>query len=199
MSSYDPTDGLFVAQFERPDELEPIDIATLTPMQRALTVIDGTVTKFIEAYAMEAVEVTTLGQSVQTLAGSQDWLEVDAGRDVLARHVTLIGADSRMLYAYAVSLTNPAAIPRDIRAAMEVQGGSVGRILLGSRVEQRREVLWYGRESPDGLPDGIRGAYDGDLLTRAYRIITGGRPVIMIIEKFPLRDCAGPPELLETR
>ena len=197
MSSYDPTDGLFVAQFERPDELEPLDITTLTPMQRALAVIDGTVTKFLEAYTMEAVETTTLGQAVQTLDGSQDWLEVDAGHDVLARHVTLRGADSRMLYAYAISLTNPAAIPRDIRAAMEVQGGSVGRILLGSRVEQRREVLWYGREAPDGVPDEVRGEYDGDFLSRAYRIITGGRPVIMIIEKFPLHDCPGPASLLE--
>lgn len=197
MTAYDPTDGLFADQFERPAELGQIDVATLTPMQRVLIVIDGTVTKFLEAYTMEAIEVTTLGQSVQTLAGAQDWLEVDAGGDVLARHVTLTGADSGRLYAYAVSLTNPAAIPRDIRAAMEIQGGSVGRILLGSRVEQRREVLWYGRESPHGLPDEVRGAYDGDLLTRAYRIITGGRPVIMIIEKFPLRDCVGPARLQE--
>ena len=197
MACFDPTDGLFVAQFERPTELDPVDFASLSPMQRALMVIDGTVTKFIEAYMMEAVDVTTLGQSVQTLDGSQDWLEVDAGGDVVARHVTLSGADSQRLYAYAVSLTNSAAIPRDIRAAMEIQGGSVGRILLGSRVEQRREVLWYGRESPDGLPDEVRGVYDGDLLTRAYRIITGGRPVIMIIEKFPIGDCIGPRRLRE--
>lgn len=197
MSCFDPADGLFVAQFERPTELDPVDFATLSPMQRALMVIDGTVTKFLEAYTMEAIDVTTLGQSAQTLAGSQDWLEVDAGGDVLARHVTLTGADSHKLYAYAVSLTNGAAIPRDIRAAMEIQGGSVGRILLGSRVEQRREVLWYGRESPDGLPDEVRGVYDGGLLTRAYRIITGGRPVIMIIEKFPLRECVGSARLQE--
>lgn len=197
MSCFDPTDGLFVAQFERPNELDPVDFATLSPMQRALMVIDGTVTKFLEAYTMEAIDVTTLGQSAQTLKESQDWLEAEAGGDVLARHVTLTGADSHKLYAYAVSLTNGAAIPRDIRAAMEIQGGSVGRILLGSRVEQRREVLWYGRESPNGLPDEVRGVYDGDLLTRAYRIITGGRPVIMIIEKFPLRECVGPARLQE--
>lgn len=187
MAAFDPADGLFVAQFERPDELEPINMRALTPMQRALVVIDGTVTKFLEAYTMEPIEVTTLGQAEQTLEEAQEWLEVRAGRDVLARHVTLTGGYTGRLYAYAISLTNPHAIPRDIRAAMEIQGGSVGRILLSSRVEQRREVLWYGKESSDGLPDEVRSRYDGDLLSRAYRIVVEGRPVIMIIEKFPLR------------
>lgn len=187
MPSFDPTSGLFVAQFARPSNLRAVDLSTLSPIQRALLVIDGTVTKFLEAYTMEPIQVTTLGQAVQTVEGGQEWVEVKPGGDVLARHVTLTGARSRKLYAYAVSLTNPAAIPRDIRAAMEIQGGSVGRILLSSRVEQRREVLWYGCEPSDGLPDELRVAHSGDLLTRAYRIITGGRPVIVVIEKFPLR------------
>ena len=136
---------------------------------------------------MEPIETTTLGQAEQTLEAAQEWLDVRAGGDVLARHVTLTGAYSGRLYAYAISITNPHAIPRDIRAAMEIQGGSVGRILISSRVEQRREVLWYGRESSDGLPDDVRKLYDGDLLSRSYRIVVEGRPVIMIIEKFPLR------------
>lgn len=188
MAAFDPADGLFVAQFDRPDGLEPINMRALSPLQRALTVIDGTVTKFLEAYTMEPIEVTTLGQSEQTLESAQEWLEVRAGADVLARHVTLTGGYTRRLYAYAISLTNPHAIPRDIRAAMEIQGGSVGRILLSSRVEQRREVLWYGKESAEGLPHEVRELYDGDLLSRAYRIVVEGRPVIMIIEKFPLRN-----------
>lgn len=188
MAAFDPADGLFVAQFDRPRGLEPVNMRALSPMQRALMVIDGTVTKFLEAYTMEPIEVTTLGQAHQTLENAQEWLEVRAGGDVLARHVTLVGAYSGKLYAYAISLTNPHAIPRDIRAAMEIQGGSVGRILLSSRVEQRREVLWFGKESGDGLPEEVRSLYDGDVLSRAYRIVVEGRPVIMIIEKFPLRS-----------
>jgi chorismate-pyruvate lyase len=187
MAAFDPADGLFVAQFDRPAGLEPLNMRALPPMLRALAVIDGTVTKFLEAYMMEPIEVTTLGQAEQTLENAQEWLEMRAGNDVLARHVTLRGSYSKRLYAYAISITNPHAIPRDIRAAMEIQGGSVGRILLSSRVEQRREVLWYGRESADSLPDEVRTIYEGDLLSRAYRIVVEGRPVIMIIEKFPMR------------
>jgi chorismate-pyruvate lyase len=187
MAAFDPADGLFVAQFDRPDGLEPINMRALSPLQRALLVIDGTVTKFLEAYTMEPIEVTTLGQAEQTLENAQEWLEMRAGNDVLARHVKIMGSYTGRLYAYAISLTNPHAIPRDIRAAMEIQGGSVGRILLSSRVEQRREVLWFGRESAAALPAEIRAIYDGDVLSRAYRIVVDGRPVIMIIEKFPLR------------
>ena len=187
MAAFDPADGLFVAQFDRPAGLEPLNMRALPPMLRALAVIDGTVTKFLEAYMMEPIEVTTLGQAEQTLENAQEWLEMRAGNDVLARHVTLRGSYSKRLYAYAISITNPHAIPRDIRAAMEIQGGSVGRILLSSRVEQRREVLWYGKDSADSLPDEVRTIYEGDLLSRAYRIVVEGRPVIMIIEKFPMR------------
>ena len=187
MAAFDPADGLFVAQFDRPAGLEPLNMRALPPMLRALAVIDGTVTKFLEAYMMEPIEVTTLGQAEQTLENAQEWLEMRAGNDVLARHVTLTGSYSKRLYAYAISITNPHAIPRDIRAAMEIQGGSVGRILLSSRVEQRREVLWYGKDSADSLPDEVRTIYEGDLLSRAYRIVVEGRPVIMIIEKFPMR------------
>jgi chorismate-pyruvate lyase len=187
MAAFDPADGLFVAQFDRPDGLEPINMRALSPLQRALLVIDGTVTKFLEAYTMEPIEVTTLGQAEQTLENAQEWLEMRAGNEVLARHVKIMGAYSGRLYAYAISLTNPHAIPRDIRAAMEIQGGSVGRILLSSRVEQRREVLWFGKESAATLPTEVREIYDGDVLSRAYRIVVDGRPVIMIIEKFPLR------------
>jgi hypothetical protein len=48
--TFTPMSDLFVAQFTRPKHLEQINLRSLTPFQRALLVLDGTVTKFIEAY-----------------------------------------------------------------------------------------------------------------------------------------------------
>ncbi len=50
------------AQASRPPELDELDLRTLTPFQRALLVLDGTVTKFIEAYTMEPLDIIRLAQ-----------------------------------------------------------------------------------------------------------------------------------------
>lgn len=44
--SFDPFADLMVMQAARPPHWQPIDLRTLTPFQRALVSIDGTVTKF---------------------------------------------------------------------------------------------------------------------------------------------------------
>ena len=46
-SSFDPFADLMVMQAAKPQHWRPIDLRTLTPFQRALVSIDGTVTKFI--------------------------------------------------------------------------------------------------------------------------------------------------------
>ena len=60
LKQFDPLRDLAVAQFALPDELTPINMRTLSPFQRALLVIDGTVTKFIEAYKNEPIDVVRL-------------------------------------------------------------------------------------------------------------------------------------------
>ena len=88
--SFDPVQELLTAQTDRPPGLTPINLRTLSPFQRALLVIDGTVTRFIEAYTMERVQVVRLSQQEQALAAGHRWLEaprdtVVAGRQVLLR------------------------------------------------------------------------------------------------------------------
>ena len=50
---------LFVAQFAKPSDLEEMNLSQLTPFQRALLTIDGTVTQLIEAYTFSPVEVVS--------------------------------------------------------------------------------------------------------------------------------------------
>ena len=66
-SIFDPMNDLLTAQSSRPSHLRRVNLRTLTPFQRALMVIDGTVTKYIEAYMMEPVNVIRLGQSIRPL------------------------------------------------------------------------------------------------------------------------------------
>jgi chorismate-pyruvate lyase len=182
---FDPLSDLFVAQFAKPAQLGAVNLRALTPFQRALLVIDGTVTKFIEAYTLEPVETIRIGQERRRLSADQPWLEAAAGIEVLARSVYLKGKYSGTVHAYAISLVVPDRLPEPLRELLKDEAGSLGRILLDNRMETRRDVLWYGREPLQDLPDPIRHLVGGEVISRTYRIILGGQPVMLINEKFP--------------
>jgi len=48
--------------------------------------------------------------------------------------------------------------------------------------------LWFGRERLAEAPDRVASACDGDFLSRTYRVIADGRPLMMVTERFPLKN-----------
>ena len=182
---FDPTRDVFIAQSNRPAGIPDISLDILTPFQRALLVIDGTVTSFIEAYRMERVKIEKLGQEFRMMHEGHQWLELPAGGRVLERRVMLTGTDSGCLYADAKSLIVFERLPVDMQEGLDNEPRGLGRILLDSDVETRREGLWYGRETIGDLPAAVAGLHDGEFLSRTYRIITGHLPLMAITERFP--------------
>lgn len=189
---FDPVAGFFLAQADRPAGLESIIAAELTPLQRALLVIDGTVTTFLEAWALEPVVVTCLWQRPQRLAVPDRWLDLPAGATVTERAVLLSGARSRGFFAYAESRINADGLPATMRGALEAGVVGLGQILLGSGLDSRREGLWCGREQIKSLPEPVAALTDGDFLTRSYRVTARGRPLMVITERFAWRPIAVP-------
>lgn len=186
---HDPLEDLFVAQFARPEELQPVNLRAVSPFHRALLSIDGTVTRFIEAFRMEPVEVTLVSQEARELPDDHDWLEAAAGSPVIAREVVLRGRHTGRFYAFAASLVLLERLPEEVREQLPRHPQGLGQILADACLETRREILWYGRESPAEPPPG---APSGRLLCRTYRILAGGRPWMLIQEKFPIGDDALP-------
>ena len=182
---FNPLSGLFIAQASRPEHLRPLNLRALSPAQRALLVIDGTVTKFLEAFTMERIEIEHLGQELRTAERDDPWLGLTAGDRVMDREVLLRGAWSRTVYAYAPSRILPGRLPEEAQRKLEDGSEGLGRILLQSQLETRREVLWCGRETCTGLPPQIRALEGQDFIVRTYRILTGGQPLMRITEKFP--------------
>jgi chorismate-pyruvate lyase len=173
------------AQFAQPAGLSPVNLRAMSPFQRALLVIDGTVTKFIEAYTLEPVDVQRLLHQELTLPADDAWLEARAGTPVVARHVRIAGRYRRQVYVYAIALVVPERLPVQIHERLGEPGAGIGRLLADAGVETRREVLWYGREHATGLPQALGLGPEAEFNTRTYRIIAGGRPVALINEKFP--------------
>ncbi len=182
---FDPMSDLIVAQFSRPADLGQIDLTALSPFQRSLLAIDGTVTKFIEAYTLEPVNVIKIGQQMESASASSKWLELAADLTVIHREVLLQGKQSQILYAYAISLIARDRLQSIVKESLEIDGLGLGQILLSSKIETYREVLWYGRETPKDLPENIRHLEGKEFISRTYRIIAGGQPIMLINEKFP--------------
>jgi chorismate-pyruvate lyase len=185
----DPLEELFTAQFAAPAELRPVNLRAITPYHRALMSIDGTVTKFIEAFRMEPVNVSVVSQEYRILAEDHEWLDAPQGAPVIAREVVLRGALSNRFYAFAPSLLVVDRLPDGVREQLDVHPQGIGRIIAEANLETRREILWYGREQLDPPPPGTR---HDMYLSRTYRIVAEGRPLMLINEKFPTGDDALP-------
>jgi chorismate-pyruvate lyase len=181
-STFDPTLGVFVEMAHRPASLSPVYVASLAPVQRALLVIDGTVTKFLEAYYLEPVAVQRL-QQVEDRASSFEaqWLACDAGDVLLRRSVLLRGGSSQRVFAWADSLLLPQRLTPAMRRGLETEPGGLGRIIIDSGLETRRECLWFGWQQVDEAQAPV---VAGRYLARSYRILAGGRPLMMVTERF---------------
>jgi chorismate-pyruvate lyase len=189
---FDPAAGLFVAQHQRPSNIAAVRPGELSPLLRSLLVIDGTVTTFLAAWALEPIVVQPLNQRdtalpVDGMPSAGTWLDAGPGTALLERSVVLVGAQSRRLYAFAESLICAERLPPALRHGLVAEGMSLGQLLRMPGFESRREGLWYGREQPAGLPPAVTALADADFLVRTYRVSAGSRPLMLITERFPWR------------
>ena len=185
---------LFVAQFAKPPDLEEMNLSQLTPFQRALLVIDGTVTRFIEAYTFSPVEVVLLHQETQTLPTDDAWLDAEKGTEVVARQVMLQtgqrDGQQPTVHAYATSIIVLNRIPKTVREGLTFKGQGLGQLLQRSGLETRRDLLWWGLKRAKDLPEVFDHWEGGSFLSRTYRIVTGGHPIMLINERFPFNGGA---------
>lgn len=185
VKTFSPLKDLASHPSRRPANLTEVNLRALTPFQRALLVIDGTVTKFIEVSRLEPVEIVQLKHERTSLAANDEWLAAEAGADVVSRQVSIRGELSRALFVWARSLIAADRLPATIATALQTEGAGLGRLLNEARLETRREILWFGRGTPTGLPSSIQESAGDDFLSRTYRILFAGKPIALIEENFP--------------
>ena len=186
MGDFDPLANIFIAQHHRPARLKDLKLRTLRPLERALLVIDGTVTRFLEAYMMEPIDIVKLVEMQEILSKQHVWLELEKGKEVVSRRVLLRGRYSEHVYVSAASLVVPDRVKKAIQPVDGCVPEGLGRMLLHGRTEQYRELLWYGKEPINSLPVEMRSLASKCAITRTYRIIAQKKPTIMITEWFQL-------------
>ena len=166
------------AQVRHPNGTQ-VPMENLPPLLRTLLVTDGTVTKVLEAYFWEPVNVNALHLDVEQAQQRIPWLNAEAWEPLLLRRVELKGERSQNLYAKAFSVVKLAEFDDHLQQAL-VQGRvGIGVLLRESGLETYREIMTVGMEYGSG------GDSRDIWIHRTYRIVREQKPVILIRESFP--------------
>jgi len=169
---------LFLAQF---NNLNP---SSLDLLQRVLLVTDGTLTDTLESAVLEPIGLKKLTSGINRASSRVEALDLDAGEPVLQREILLFGENTGANYVYAKSLLALNRFPEPLRDELIHSGKPIGRLWSEYKLESRKELLEIEYRPLDDL-----GAYfkasSSNLLSRRYRLISGGKPLSLINECFP--------------
>jgi len=157
-------------------------MAALPPILRTLLVTDGTVTKCLESYFWEPVNVEGVTQVIERTEAEISWLNLGAGVEVLTRAVRLVGASSGTIYAEAFSVIRIDLLPPRLRESLLSGALGIGELIRECELETYRELLEIGYVT---LPlDAGNERSTSESVFRAYRIWLGHQPALLVSEYF---------------
>jgi beta-ribofuranosylaminobenzene 5'-phosphate synthase len=162
-------------------------VGRLSPMQKFLLGTDGSVTQILEAITGKQVIIETREQKIITAdPTTADRLGIAPGDPVNYRVVEIKTLAGGEVLIHAISHTPIGRLSPEFKDDLMKADIPVGRIIQNHRIESRREIL-DARVSPATAEAGrifSLGKHE-PLLSRQYRIIHGGQPLIFIEERFP--------------
>jgi chorismate-pyruvate lyase len=159
----------------------------LSDIERLLLVSDGTFTYQLETLVRQPVGVEILSNRIAPLSPSDAQLfDCGEGALVWARETLLRGGKSKAAYVYATSLINDKGLDPDFRAELRITQSGIGHLMAKYRMGAFRELLTYHFDTGPDYASYFRPNFrDGVFLSRTYRIIFEGRPIMVITENMP--------------
>ncbi len=154
-------------------------------LQRVLLTTDGSVGRILENYAGEAIDAIKLDQFRDPAGDPCYALDLAADEERLTRRVLLRGSQSGSTFLYAETLIALDKLHPFVRSGLLSTAEPIGRLLTTARLETFRDILSSGRVPAEAIAQHFGIAEDDELFVRTYRIICGGRPIMLITEMFP--------------
>ena len=154
-------------------------------LQRVLLVCDGTLTDTLQAAFLEPIALRKLAIETTHAARAISELDVAAGAPLMERKILLCGETSGRVYVYAESLLVLDRLPARFREELVESGMPMGRLWSEHKLETWKELLSVGRHPMRELAVHFRAAPESECLVRRYRVISDGRPLMVITEHFP--------------
>lgn len=177
-------------QGERPAHIRAVEIEALDPFLRNLLFTDGTVTRALAAQMLDSVSVERIGQAPASMSADlADCLEVPLEEESIRRQVSIGIGSPPIPILWAESYMIPERLPPGFLGLLEGAPDGIGQSLQRVSLESSRELCWYGLDSvPEWAPAEPAAAA---ALRRLYRIVSDGKPAILISEYFAVEQCAG--------
>jgi len=183
---FEPLSGFRPAADHRGVADDPLQLATLPPFLRVLLVTDGTVTKSIEAYFWEPIEVDVLTHAYKASERDYPHIEVVPADPILRRCVILRGKITRTAYAFAASVIAGNRVPADMKHELIEGTKGIGELLRASKKETYRELSGIRRAEAGEWAMHLGVEKTASVLIRDYTIRLDGRAAIQIEEVFPI-------------
>ena len=162
-------------------------VGRLSPVQKILLGTDGSVTQLLESVTGSEITVKTrLQEIVPADPVIAEHLGILTGEPVNYRIVELRDSVSGQVLIHAISHTPISRLSPDFRDDLMKADIPIGRIIQRHQIEARREIV-NARVSPATDEAGrlFSICTNEPILSRQYRIIHGGAPLIFIEEQFP--------------
>lgn len=171
---------------QRISRLEEL-VGRLSPVQKMLLGTDGSVTNLLEVITGSSVEIETIVQEVipadQSIASD---LMIDPGNEVNYRVVKLKKSGTSEPLIYAVSYTPLKRLEPSFKEDLTRADIPIGAIMKKHRIESRRDITATEVQPADQEMSQIFNIFPREpLLSRNYRIVRHGQPLISITETFP--------------
>jgi len=179
----------FTAQDALPDDVEAVELRRLNSFLRGLLLLDGTVSRALEAETLHPVEIEAVAQEErEPPAAESAALGLSGGERCIRRRVEMRIA-SATPSVWAESYVVPERLPETFLNALTGNTQGIGGSLQQLHLESARELLWFGLATPP--PWSASAGAPAGTLRRAYLIITGGQPALLITEDFALQENSG--------
>jgi chorismate-pyruvate lyase len=148
--------------------------------------MDGTVTKSLEAWFWEPVNIVAKHNDKIVLNEVVSGLEARIGDNVLHRQVSLCGEKSKTIFATAESIVSLQDLPEDIEHSLIKGDIGIGELLRDKELETYRDIFDINFYPQDLSHNETFDELEGDIVSRSYRIWVNGKPAIIVSEFFPV-------------
>ena len=162
-----------------------LQVETLPPFLRVLLSTDGTVTRSLEAYFGQPIDVEVI---VHERVGSEQGypqIGIERGQAVVLRRVVLRGRIDRVPYAFAQSVIAEDRITPEMRTRLIVGREGIGEVLIRAKQRTFREILSVRRAEAREWGPLLEIESNACVLVRQYTICHDLSPSILIEEVFP--------------
>ncbi|RFD27128.1 chorismate--pyruvate lyase [Mycobacterium uberis] len=152
---------------------------------RILVATNGTLTRVLSVMANESIVVDIINQKILDTVPKIPELDDSEIGQVLQRNILLKGRRSGIVFVAAESLIAVDLLPPAITESLTKTHRPIGEVMAASCIETYKEdaKVWIG-DLPCWLVDnGYKNSLER-IVGRRYRLIAGGRPVIITTEYF---------------